>query len=160
MVVDMLIAGELFAFAQEVFSQRKAQRFFGGGPLAFVTGRGCIVVVALLLGACAYAIEWLGLISDDVFLIVLLVLGALFLIETAWASLRFPFAWRAQAAHNARTAKLLSAMNGVYSELNSNGPISARHIRERAQAVSAAGAVWPGPLFVILEDAIERGGRL
>jgi hypothetical protein len=156
----MLIAGELFAFAQEVFGQRKAQWLIGGGPAPFMVGRGCALLVTALLGGLAYLLHWLEVISEDVFVIVLLIDGGLLILETAWAVLRFPFACRAQSKHNTKTAQLLLDMNGVYCELNSTGPVSARHVRERAQAVSAAGAVWPGPLFVLLEDVIERGGRM
>jgi predicted small integral membrane protein len=159
-LVDMLIAAELFIFGQHVFEQRKVQRFFGRGPLGFIVGRGCALVLAALLGGAAYLLMWLGILSEDVLVVVLIVIVGLILLEAAWAILRFPFAWRAQTKHNSRTAELLSDMNGVYYELNSTGPISARHIRERAQQVSAKGAVWPGPLFVLLEDIIERGGRM
>jgi hypothetical protein len=159
-LTDMLVAGELFAFSREVFNQRKTQRFFGGGPLPLFVGRGCTLLFTALLGGFAYVLQWLGVISVNVFVIVLMVLGALFLLEAAWALFHFPFAWRAQSKHNTRTAQLLLDMNGVYCELSSTGPISARHVRERAQAVSAAGAVWPAPLFVMLEDVIERGGRM
>ena len=159
-VVDMLIAGELFAYAQEVFSQRKAQWLIGGGPVPFIVGRGCALLLTALLGGFAYLLQWLSIISEDVFVIVLMIVGGLLILETGWAVLRFPFAWRSQSKHNEKTAQLVLDMNGVYCELNSSGPISARHIRERAQAVSASGAVWPGPLFVLLEDVIERGGRM
>lgn len=54
---------------------------------------------------------------------------------------------------------LLSQMNGVYVELRSDGPISGRHIEERARKAADAGGVWPAPLFGLLDDINRRDGR-
>ena len=59
-----------------------------------------------------------------------------------------------------RKAKhLMQSMLSVYSELRSNGFISAQHIRERAQETSKEGVIWPSTLFVVLDDIIARTGR-
>ena len=58
-----------------------------------------------------------------------------------------------------KAAKLLSEMNGVYCELAPSGPYSARHIEHRARSAADKGVVWPAPLFALLDDINNRGGR-
>lgn len=53
----------------------------------------------------------------------------------------------------------MDAMLGLYAEMNSDGPISAKHIRETAQKAADKGVVWPGPLFALLDDVVARTGR-
>lgn len=162
-LVDILLATELFAFASEVFGTSMFSRVGiakGNGPLGFLVGRGCsLVVFAVPIGIAvgAATMDWL---SEGWLTGIIVTLIGFFLLETVWVTVRFPFAWRAQIRHNVRIGEILSTMNGVYSEMNSTGPISARHIRERAQASSAEGVGWPAPLFVLLDDIIAREGRM
>lgn len=162
-LVDILLATELFAFASEVFGKIMYSRVGlakGNGPFGFVVGRGCsllILAIPIALAAGSAAMGWL---SEGWTTGIIVTLIGLFLLETAWVTVRFPFAWRAQIRHNAKVGEILKMMNGVYWEMNSSGPISARHIRKRAQAASAEGVGWPAPLFVLLDDIIARGGRM
>jgi hypothetical protein len=54
---------------------------------------------------------------------------------------------------------ILSAINMVDNELRSDGPISAQHIRDRANSAAQIGVGWPAPLFAMLDDTIARTGR-
>jgi hypothetical protein len=47
-----------------------------------------------------------------------------------------------------------------YSALNSEGPVSAHHVRELLVHSAEKGAVWPAPVYALLDDVINRGGRL
>lgn len=76
-----------------------------------------------------------------------------------WAFIQFPFAWRNLRRHDAKVAELLQAMNSVYSDLDSAGPISARHVWGQAKEATKIGVVWPAPLFALLDDIIARSGR-
>lgn len=162
-LVDILLATELSAFASEVFAKTGFARISiakGNGPLGFVLWRGCsLLMFAVPIGIVsgAAAIGWL---SEGWTVGLILTLIGLFLLETIWVTFRFPFAWRAQIRNNAKIVELLSTMNGVYTEMNTAGLISAKHIRERAQDASAAGVGWPAPLFVLLDDIIAREGRM
>lgn len=162
-LVDILLATELFAFASEVFGKAMYSRVGvakGNGPLGFVVGRGCSLLIFAIPIAIAAGAAAMGWLSEGWTTGIIVTIIGLFLLETAWVTVRFPFAWRAQIRHNAKIGEILSVMNGVYSEMNSTGPISARHIRERAQAASAEGISWPAPLFVLLDDIIAREGRM
>src|SRR5262249_39107174 len=65
-----------------------------------------------------------------------------------------------EAKARRRVAKLLSTMAAVYSELRSDGPISAQYIRDRAtNTATQEGVAWPAPLFALLDDIISRTGR-
>ena len=162
-LVDILLATELFAFASEVFGKTGFARVSiakGNGPLGFVIGRGCsLLMFAVPIGVVSGAAA-MGWLSEGWTIGLILTLIGLFLLETIWVTFRFPFAWRAQIRNNAKIAELLGTMHGVYTEMNTAGLISAKHIRERAQAASAAGVGWPAPLFVLLDDIIEREGRM
>ena len=159
-LVDILLATELFAFASEVFSGNRVSIAKGNGPLDFLFGRLFSILFFSGPIVIAVGVTNLGWLTNEWSIGVIWGLIGLFLIETAWASLRFPFAWRAQVRQNAHIAKLLSSINSVYAEMNSTGPISAKHIRDRAQAASFDGVGWPPSLFVLLDDIVARGGRI
>jgi hypothetical protein len=52
------------------------------------------------------------------------------------------------------TAALVSRWGACvcYIELDSTGPVSARHLRERLMAAEEKGVVWPAPLYALLDS--------
>jgi hypothetical protein len=84
---------------------------------------------------------------------------ALFLLLSAISTFALPFSWHTQIKARQKVRDLLLAMNTIYDELRSDGPISAQHIRGRANSAAQIGVVWPAPLFAMLDDIIARTGR-
>jgi hypothetical protein len=58
-----------------------------------------------------------------------------------------------------RNFQLFTKMTDAYSQLHGY-PSSAKFIRERLVSVANEGAVWPNPIFVILDYALKRGSDL
>ncbi len=54
---------------------------------------------------------------------------------------------------------MIDRMNGFFLEFKSSGPFSTAHFRKRVDDLAEAGVVWPGGLFVLLDDMEERGVR-
>jgi hypothetical protein len=75
------------------------------------------------------------------------------------ATIALPVVWVQQRKEKQRTLQLLSGMLGVYSDLKSDGAISAQHILERVKAMASLGVGWPAPLFAMLDDVLRRTGR-
>ncbi len=156
-LVDILIAAELYAFAQEVYGGwhpisriRVAPRLLG----LFVRGRlalGILLCVALVIWGV-----WTGSApTQDVWTFAL----AYFAADTCLAVCLLPFGWRGLRRQNALTQQLLDKMEGVYLDMKSDGPISARRVLERVRNAADAGVGWPSPLFALLDDIIAREGR-
>jgi hypothetical protein len=123
--------------------------------------RGLLVNLVLFGGVAALALIAAsnGWISE---IVVGWVVGAcvlLFVLLSTISTIFMPFAWYAQAKARRNVRKLLLAMATTYNELKSDGPISAHHIRERANSAAQEGVVWPAPLFAVLDDIIARQGR-
>jgi hypothetical protein len=78
----------------------------------------------------------------------------------AFLTIALPFAWRRQTKSRSNVPKIIEAMIRTYAELESNGVVSTRRVREVATKAADTGVVWPGPLFAILDDNITRSGRL
>jgi hypothetical protein len=51
------------------------------------------------------------------------------------------------------------AMQTAYAAIRASGPISARHVLRRLEAAAEHDVIWPGALFVLLDDIVTRGGR-
>ena len=124
--------------------------------------RGQIINALILIGGVAAAIYAgiAGWLNDEWAIGIILVLIVIFAIMLILALIATPILWKTQSAAKKKTLELMDAMVGVYAELGSGGYVSAKHVRARAEAVTDIGAVWPGPLFVLLDDIIERTGRL
>lgn len=54
---------------------------------------------------------------------------------------------------------MIDRMNGFFLEFKSAGPFSTAHFRKRTNDLAEAGVVWPGGLFVLLDDMEARGVR-
>jgi hypothetical protein len=155
------MALEVFAFGDEMLNPPWAQ-----SPLTrkhvlwrYIKGQFWGFVIA---GSIIALIAWLNhkdILGETGTLwsvgIVLLLTALQFVIAT----IALPVAWLHEGREKAKTLQLLSGMLGVYSELKSDGAISAQHVLERAKAVAAQGVAWPAPLFAMLDDVLRRTGR-
>ncbi len=137
LLVELLVACELFAFARQMAWVLKRSTLSGWAKNRAYSGAFWLVVV---LGA-----DWL--FNKDWS-------TAIFWIYVAETALSLIGLFRPSKA-----AKLLSEMIGVYAELGPSGPYSARHIEHRARSAADKGVVFPAPLFVMLDDINRRGGQ-
>lgn len=154
-LVDLLIFSEFAGYAKDVHLGFPGAGFRkGNGPLGWLIGR-LLSALVLLLPAYLIAVSFEGEWADWV----AMGLSTIFILESIWSIVMFPFAWRGQISHNAKVLTLLKTMNGVYSELNGEWSVSAGHIRDVAQKATTEGVVWPSSLFVLLDDILARGGR-
>ncbi len=67
-----------------------------------------------------------------------------------------PKVWLANRNAKHTVEGLLNHISLTYSALTSDGPISVQHVSGLANRAAEAGVVWPGPLFVLLEDIKGR----
>jgi len=119
-------------------------------------------VVSAVVGLIGFGLFWLATFvgfPKDWLWIVAYILMVLFVLESIWSLLWLPKQWLATRAAQKKVQEIISQMSGVYSALGSDGPISAHHVSDLVRKSSDAGIVWPGPLHVLLEDIIARGGR-
>ncbi len=164
LLVDVMVALEMFAFADEASGNKVMS---GGGPSplklrpirSFVLGQVSNLVVAGIIGALAYAASLLGIYPSSWLPGTCVVLGLLYLLLCAVAVVMFPRYWLAATKARKLALALITQMTGVYSELNAHGPISSRHIERRAQEAASVGISWPAPLFALLDDINARLGR-
>jgi hypothetical protein len=165
LLVKLLIAVELYAFGDEMLNE-KTFGFPARSPLkqshvllAYLRG---LLVNAVVFGGIATLALWAaskGWIGETSAGWTSGTCAALFLLFGAISTFALPFSWYAQAKARRNVRKLLLAMVTIYNELRSDGPISAKHIRERVSSAAEEGVVWPAPLFAILDDIVARTGR-
>lgn len=163
-LVDILLATEVFAFASEVHNQKYSYSRIsfvkGNGPIGFLMWRGISALFYSAAAVAAAGLNYVGILPDGWWDWIVGILIALFALESLWAIIKFPSAWLAQTRINKKIREILSIMAGVYAEMNTSGAISAKHVQKRAQDASASGVGWPAPLFVLLDDIIDRGGKM
>lgn len=154
LLIDMLVACELVAYAKVVYGKVSIYdppTFQTVKLLDTVKSRGMHLAFWIVVYLIASALAWRSATTWVLWLAA---------IETALSFASMPFGRRIIRRHNSEVLAPLKAMNGVYSELSSGGSISARFIREQAVKASDVGVGWPGPTYVLLDDAIARGGRI
>jgi hypothetical protein len=167
-LVKILIALELYAFGDQMINEKTS---FGLIParsplkqrhvlLAYLRG---LLVNGVFFGGIAALALWAapskGWISETSAEWTSAACVLLFLLFGAINTVALPFSWRTQVKARQNVWKLLRAMVTTYTELKSDGPISAQHIRDRASSAAQDGVVWPAPLFALLDDIIARTGR-
>lgn len=160
---DVLVAMEFYQFADSVLNAPHlpviAPRIMKRRPiLDWIAGR----MISAVCGYLGYGVFWLASkvgFPERWLWIVGLILVGLFLLQSVWSLIMLPGQWLAVNAAQKKLSNTLDQMSGVYSSLASNGPISAQHVSELVKKSTDAGIVWPGPLHVLLEDIITRGGR-
>src|SRR5712664_69109 len=165
LLVKVLIASELYQYG-DLMLNRKTLVSPSPSPLmqrhALLTYLLGLIGNSVLFGGVAALAQWArsnGWVSENSALWISGACALLFAIVVAISTFALPFGWYIQAKARKNVRKLLLAMDTIYSELKSNGPISAKYIRERASNASEEGVVWPMPLFAMLDDIISRSGR-
>lgn len=154
LLLDMLAGCELIAYAKVVYgkvSELEPPLYDRSNVLTFAKGRAKSAALWLVLYAVASLLKWESAQT------VIFWLGV---VETVIGFGIYPFAQSWVNKRNEKVLKPLRAMQGVYADLDSTGSISARHILDQATKARDAGVGWPGPLFVLLDDVIARGGRI
>lgn len=162
LLIDLLIAMELCAFGDEVFNKQSSIKRFLAQGLISKTYIGIIATEAFVLlglAALAFFAGWQGWLGNRWSLGIAIVLAVIFLILFLRATFALPSARRIQADAVEMVTEILDEIRKVYSEMQVDGAISARRIRERAAAAAEKEVVWPPPLFALLDDIIDRTGR-
>ena len=165
LLVGVLVAVEFYAYGDEMMNE-KTFGFPARSPLkqshvllAYLRG---LLINAVFFGGVAALALWAaakGWIGENSAGWTSGICVALFLLLGAISTVALPFSWYSQAKARRNVRNLLLAMNTIYSELRSDGPISAQHIRERVSSAAEEGVVWPAPLFALLDDIVARTGR-
>lgn len=168
-LVEVLVALEIYAYGSLMVGPRGLP-FIAGAllpdpsplrqPHAFVSFvLGSLFNAVLFLGV-AYLVQGYIYSSSAKLGWVTLALVVVFLFFLVVSMIALPFSWRRQMQARNEARALLRAMMHTYSELVSSGVLSAEHIRRSAQKAADSGVVWPGPLFVLLDDIVCRDGTL
>lgn len=145
---DMLMAAEMFAFADEMQPQLKQKMptvlaWVWGNLKSLVVGLG-IAGLLLWFAPNSTTMHWVaGIIAG------LTLLGALFSLVV------FPFVYPSVRAQRQKFAGTVRAMTDAYSTLGGT-PASVPHIRKMVERATDAGVVWPAPLMALLDDIAER----
>jgi hypothetical protein len=87
-------------------------------------------------------------------------IGWYFYSKRCLGALVLPIDWRLHANSTRLTKSLMNEMISCYSELKTNGPVSARRLQERLQTAADKGVAWRAPLYALLDDVMGRTGRI
>lgn len=152
LLVDMLIASEMFAFADEVQPILKRR-------LPLLLGWLLNNVVSVVAGfAIAAFVFWIG--NDNT---VMNWIGGIILVftllGTAWSLIAFPFFYPKLRAQHKKVENTLSGMLDAYVTLGGT-PASTKHIDEMLAKATDKGAVWPSQLIVLMEDIRARSATI
>jgi hypothetical protein len=163
-LVRILIAMELYAFGDEMLNEKTFGLVPARSPLkqrhALVAYFRRLTLDGVLFAGIAALALWAssrGWIGDTSAMWTTGICVSLFLLSSVLSTLNLPFAWSKQSKARKRVMDLLSNMSTIYTEVRSDGPISARYIYDRA--TREEGVVWPAPLFALLDDIIAPTGR-
>ena len=165
--IDMLTAAEMYAYGATVLQKVPLPSLwdYNIDPLHYRPIRawffGQLSNLALFGIPAALALwaatkDWIG--PDTNFWIIAGCV-ALFLLFFCLGVLGLPFLIWGSARAKAQVHKRLNAMLGAYAALQSDGPISARHVIQRLEAAAKHEVVWPAPLHALLDDIMKRDGR-
>ncbi|HEY0414470.1 MAG TPA: hypothetical protein VGD66_15150 [Allosphingosinicella sp.] len=148
LLADMLMAAELFAFADEVQQQLKQKlptvlAWLWGNLMSLVIGLS-IAGVLLWLSPDATVMQWIaGIVAG------LTLLGA------AFSLVVFPFLYPGVRAQRQKFNATVMGMTAAYTTLGGS-PASVPHIRKLVDRAMDAGVVWPAPLMALLDDIADR----
>ena len=159
--VDVLIAMEVVQFT---YTQLHPNPYGPGSVLKrkplleFFGWRAASAVVLLIVFLICWGLSLIGFFPDSwVFGVGLLGFG-IFVLESAWALIMLPRQWMVISKAQKRINALFDGMNNAYTALGSDGPISGQHVRRLLDSSTDLGAVWPAPVYVLLDDIQKRGG--
>jgi hypothetical protein len=162
-LIDVLIACEMFAFGEHFSADAKFRRRcipglssypYSGLVLGYVWGQ--IKSGVLLLGGAAIAYNSSSLIGGEVAGWIGGIAIALFVLRFIISTLAAPYAFWTLVKLRRGPGRLMSEMLRVYAELDTDGAISPRRIREVVAQSAEKGVVWPPPLFAVLDDMVDR----
>jgi hypothetical protein len=165
MLVDLLIALELYGYGNEVLNPVYIEGITPKPPLkqsavlGWLTEIGLSLAIWIVVALVLWGLSALHILPEDWVWGGNALLALLFFGNAAWTTAHLPHAMLKLRKSKKTILGLLNQMNGVYVELRSDGPISGRHIEERARKAADAGVVWPAPLFALLDDINRRDGR-
>lgn len=167
LLIDLLVAMELVAFTDEMINEpRWLPNFFRLSPLRqkhpLRIFLGEVILEYIFVGAICGGLYWLtqrSWMGDSWALGIGGVIVALMLLYQFYMLIRLPLAWHQHNKSKTQVADLIISMFLAYSELKSDGPISASHIEQRLNDTAKDGAVWPAPVFALLDDIKRRSGR-
>lgn len=148
LLIDMLMASEIFSFADEVqpqLNQRLPTLLGWAWGLIKTVALGVIVPGVLL---------WLFPQSAAAFWISAVVV-ILALASVAISVIILPFAYPTVRAQRLKLTELVRGMKDAYTALGGS-PASIPHIRRLVDRANDAGVVWPAPLMALLDDVAER----
>jgi hypothetical protein len=146
--MDMLMAAEMFAFADEVQPQLK-QRL--PTSLAWLWGNLKSLVIGLAIAGFIWWLAPTSAISQWAAGI----LAGLTLLGAFLSLILFPFFYPAVRDQRRKLNATVMGMLDAYRTLNGS-PASVPHIRKMVDRATDVGVVWPAPLMALLDDLEER----
>lgn len=164
LMVDLLVGMEFAQYAETVIHAPHVPFLAPsvmkrGVMFEWFFGRIISAVLAGLGYLAFWGLDKIGLFPNSWLWLVGLILTGLWLLDAVWATVMLPKAWMRTRKAKQTIQGLLNHMSLTYSALGSDGPVSVQHVTGLATRAAEAGVVWPGPLFVLLEDIGARGGR-
>jgi hypothetical protein len=168
LLVDALIAVEMYAYGREMYVDGYALIGTRDRQISPVTQRHefltylitLAVIVVLVGGIVAAGVATSTYIGETAAMVIAGGLASLLLLALAYDTITLPIRWLRQRRERERIHSLMRAMVETYLQVPPYGVISTRRLREVAQKADDVGVAWPSELFAILDDNIQRGGRL
>ena len=151
-LLDMLVASEMFAFADEMrpILNRKLPLLLGwllNNVFSLIMG-SAIAAFCFWIGDGGTVMNWIGGI-----------ILALTLLGTAWSLIAYPFFYPKVKAQHKQIEGTIGAMFEAYAAL-AGSPASTRHIDEMLSKATDKGVVWPSQLMVLMEDIRARSATI
>ena len=148
LLTDMLMAAEMFAFADEMQPQLKQKL---PTVLSWLWNNLKSLVIGLSI---AGGLAWLAPDSTVALWIAGIVAGVTVL-SVGFSLVVFPFAYPGVRAQRQKFHATVMGMVDAYTALG-GAPASVSHIRKLVDRGTDAGVVWPAPLMVLLDDIADR----
>jgi hypothetical protein len=167
LLADMLTATEMYAYGETVLVKNPVAWVFGlsASPIHPRPIRNWLIGQLwnlVFFGAPAGISWWMASkqwIGEETALWITLGCGGIFLLLFGISIVALPFFIYRSAREKANILNRLNAMQSAYAAIGVSGQISARHIARRLEAAADHDVVWPGALYVLLDDILARGGR-
>lgn len=151
-LVDMLVASEMFAFVDDRQPVLKKQL---PPPLRWLLNNILGLIIGFSLAAFCFwigdgntAMNWVGGI-----------ILAVTLLDRAWSLISFPYYYSKSRAQNRRVEEVIGAMLDAYFAL-AGSPASTNHIDALLAKATDKGVVWPSQLMVLMEDIRARSATI
>jgi hypothetical protein len=167
LLADMLAAAELYAYGETVIVKNPVAWIFAMSPSPLYPRpiRSWIIgqIWNLVLFGVPIGIAWWlaskQWIDEESALWITFGSGGIFLLLLGISILAMPLFVYRGARERASTLNRLNAMQSAYTAIQQRSLISARHVIHRLEAAADHDVVWPGTLYVLLDDVVARGGR-